>query len=110
MGRMEFDLLQVPEHYNVRILPGEMKRDAVRVLKDHQEWIDSYVRENGLKPGIAEAGKGEMDKVIAFMTSADWMEQVDEFAKVTERLDEIRDEEVARVMPELAGLLSGRKA
>ncbi|MEM7143745.1 MAG: twitch domain-containing radical SAM protein [Verrucomicrobiota bacterium] len=105
MGHMEFELLQVPEHYNIRILPSEMKRDAMRLLRDHQDWIDTYVRENGLALDIAETGKSEMEKVIAFMTSADWVERVDDFAKVTGRLDEIRSEDVVRVLPELAPLL-----
>ena len=51
-------VLKNPAHYNVQILPQDIKDKVVLIFNNHIEWILSYIKENPPLPPT----KDQMDK------------------------------------------------
>lgn len=91
---INFNLLLYPLHYDMRILPKDIKDTIVEKIKKHEHWLESV-----------NAPKGTVDKFVSlreYLTqnadNAD--QQLTELKRVTKRLDAIRNEDFATALPE----------
>jgi radical SAM protein with 4Fe4S-binding SPASM domain len=89
-AKFNFSLLQEPRFYSVQILPKAMKEEAKRRLEELGEKLSL---QDELKP------------IVSFMMFQDRSNQLCLFRFNTLRLDEIRNQNTAEIIPELAPLL-----
>jgi radical SAM protein with 4Fe4S-binding SPASM domain len=89
-AQFRFNLLLEPDHYNIQLLPALMKEDAARRLKSFAE---EFALQEQIKP------------VIDYMMFQDRPDQIEQFRSTTQRLDELRNQNTAKIIPELAPLL-----
>lgn len=95
--------LQDPIFYRTQILPTHLKHRATdgietyiaEVLEQHE-----YEENDGLQLFVNSA-RG----LVNYMSSADLTGEIDAMRKLTDRLDELRDEDISQALPELDTLL-----
>ncbi len=89
-ARFRFNILQEPYHYSIQILPAHMKAEAAQHL-------ESFGKEFSLQEQI--------EPVVNFMMFEDRSDAIERSRSNTLRLDELRNENTAETIPELAPLL-----
>ena len=92
------NVLEQPVEYNVQILPPSFKKEITEKYRRHLEWMRSAPTNNEQARAIMAQ---ELENAIQFMNAKDLSEHIQDFVKLTERLDEMRDESTLEVFPEL---------
>ena len=96
-------VLDQPEYYNIQMLPAAMKQQAADLLRAHVEWMRTQPsKDEPVKAVVMH----EFLKCIDFMMADDLSHWQPKLREVTLRLDELRHEQTAVVIPELKPLLT----
>jgi sulfatase maturation enzyme AslB (radical SAM superfamily) len=89
--------LSVPDYFNVQFLPEELKAHAAEKLEELRQRLES---------NAVTTGFNQLDGVLAFMHSAHHSPHLmSEFRRITAAYDQLRDESLINLVPELAGLM-----
>ena len=93
---LNVNILQDPAHLRIDIAPSEYKRVVQADYEAHLDWL------RPLDP-LQRATVG-FESAINFMTATDNTMLIPKFWTKTQKLDQIRNENILAVIPELAGL------
>jgi MoaA/NifB/PqqE/SkfB family radical SAM enzyme len=93
---LNVNILQDPYHYRIDIAPMEYKQRIKAKFEAHLEWLRPLDHLNRATVGFESA--------INFMMSTDNTQLIDTFWRKTYELDNIRNENVLDIIPELAAL------
>ena len=93
---LNVNILQDPLHFRIDIAPAEYKEQLLAKFTNHINWLQ------GQDP-LQRATQG-FESAIKFMMAADNTHLIDTFWRKTNELDEIRQENILDVIPELAAL------
>jgi sulfatase maturation enzyme AslB (radical SAM superfamily) len=89
--------LSVPDYFNIQYLPDDLKELATRKLEDLREGLESI--------GVTD-GFNQLDGILRFMHSANHSPYImSEFRRITSAYDQLRNESVIGLVPELAVLM-----
>lgn len=91
------NILQDPTHYRIDIAPAEYKEKIKQKFEKHLEWLTPL-------DGLRRATVG-FESAINFMMATDNTHLIDTFWRKTNELDNIRNERLLDVIPELRALL-----
>jgi hypothetical protein len=80
-----------PKRVNIRLLPKELKTELSAHYADHIKKLPSSVYENG---------KGILDSILNYANSHDYSDKVSEFVKFTKYLDNVRNQDVLKIVPQ----------
>lgn len=96
-----FNILNHPSHLNIRVLPVEMKAAIA-------EGLTKWLAENQDDPRLYRAHatarfKSRFSKISAISTylQEDWSHLFDKFADFTKQLDQIRNQDIGEILPQL---------
>jgi len=96
--------LQVGLHYNIQMLPTELKQRAANVLRK----FIATLPEDGPGDIIQEidrmTGRTGMEQIVAFLWAQNLKGHIPEFQRVTQALDELRGEDTFATIPQLLPL------
>ena len=90
------NILQDPPHYRIDIAPAEYKQRLVTKFLNHINWLRD-------QDPLQRATNG-FESAIKFMMVTDNTHLIDTFWRKTHELDNIRQENILEVIPELAAL------
>ena len=90
------NILQDPPHYRIDIAPAEYKAQLLEKFVDHINWLRD-------QDPLGRATQG-FESAITFMNATDNTHLIDTFWRKTHELDNIRREDILKVIPELAAL------
>ena len=93
---LNVNILQDPAHYRIDIATAEYKHSLTALYQSHIHWL------HGRDP-LNRATQG-FESAITFMTATDNTHLIDTFWRKTHELDEIRQEDILTVIPELTAL------
>jgi len=93
---LNVNILQDPAYYRIDIAPTEYKQKLRTKFEEHLAWLRSQDQLNRATVGFESA--------ITFMMSTDNTTLIDTFWRRTYQLDEIRQEKLLSVIPELEAL------
>jgi radical SAM protein with 4Fe4S-binding SPASM domain len=93
---LNVNILQDPEYYRIDIAPVAYKTKLVEKYKKHLEWLQG-------KDQLQRATVG-FQSAIKFLTSTDNSQLIPTFRTKTKELDQIRNESILDVIPELKDL------
>jgi hypothetical protein len=93
---LNVNILQDPNHYRIDIAPNSYKFKIKEKFEKHIEWLRPQDQLNRATVGFESA--------IKFMMATDNTSLIDQFWRRTYQLDEIRNESLLEVIPELAAL------
>ena len=93
---LNINILQDPDHYRIDIAPHVYKEEIKEKYKKHIEWLRPLDRLNRATVGFESA--------IQYMDSTDNSHLIEKFWKKTGILDNIRNENILDVIPELGAL------
>jgi hypothetical protein len=95
---LNVNILQDPAHYRIDIAPPDYKAHLSSVYWSHLEWLKTV----GDPLGRATQG---FESAVKFMMATDNTHLIDTFWRKTYELDNLRQERVLDVIPELRALL-----
>jgi len=95
---LNVNILQDPVHYRIDIAPSDYKTHLNSVYWNHLEWLKIV----GDPLGRATQG---FESAVKFMMATDNTHLIDTFWRKTHELDNLRQERVLTVIPELRALL-----
>jgi sulfatase maturation enzyme AslB (radical SAM superfamily) len=95
---LNVNILQDPAHYRIDIAPSDYKTHLSSVYWSHLEWLKTV----GDPLGRATQG---FESAVKFMMATDNTHLIDTFWRKTQEMDNIRQENVLAVIPELKALL-----
>lgn len=95
---LNVNILQDPAHYRIDIATPEYKEELNTVYRNHIQWL----RQQGDPLGRATQG---FEAAMQFMMATDNSALIPQFWEKTRQLDEIRNENVLDIIPELSKLL-----
>jgi radical SAM protein with 4Fe4S-binding SPASM domain len=95
---LNVNILQDPMHYRIDIAPADYKTHLSSVYWSHLEWLKIV----GDPLGRATQG---FESAVKFMMATDNTHLIDTFWRKTHELDNLRQERVLSVIPELRALL-----
>jgi len=95
---LNVNILQDPMHYRIDIAPSDYKTHLSSVYWSHLEWLKIV----GDPLGRATQG---FESAVKFMMATDNTHLIDTFWRKTHELDNLRQERVLSVIPELRALL-----
>jgi MoaA/NifB/PqqE/SkfB family radical SAM enzyme len=95
---LNVNILQDPVHYRIDIAPADYKTHLGSVYWSHLEWLKTV----GDPLGRATQG---FESAVKFMMATDNTHLIDTFWRKTHELDNLRQERVLSVIPELRALL-----
>jgi len=93
---LNVNILQDPVHYRIDIAPAEYKTQLLAKFTDHIDWLRD-------QDPLQRATVG-FESAIKYMMATDNTHLIDTFWRKTHELDEIRQEDILTVIPELAAL------
>ena len=93
---LNVNILQDPAHYRIDIAPVEYKKILQHKYKQHLEWLRP-------QDPLHRATQG-FESAIIFMNATDNTNLIDTFWRKTHELDDIRNENILSVIPELKAL------
>ena len=93
---LNINILQDPAHYRIDIAPTEYKEQLLAKFTDHINWLKDQDQ-------LGRATMG-FESAVKFMMATDNTHLLDTFWRKTNELDEIRQENILDVIPELAAL------
>ncbi|MEM6271541.1 MAG: twitch domain-containing radical SAM protein [Bacteroidota bacterium] len=88
------NLLERPAHFNLKVLPPELKAEVRQRFAEHLDWLGE----------AAESVAAQFRGVQAFMDQAQWQSKLPKFRAACARLDALRGENTRAVFPELRTL------
>ena len=94
---LNVNILQDPAHYRIDIATAEYKEELSTRYLNHIQWL----RDQGDALGRATQG---FESAIAFMMATDNSQLISKFWEKTHQLDQIRNENILSVIPELGVL------
>ena len=93
---LNVNILQDPVHYRIDIATKEYKKQIQEKFEKHLEWLRPLDKLQRAVVGFESA--------ITFMNAIDNTHLIDTFWQKTKQLDEIRNENILDIIPELAAL------
>jgi hypothetical protein len=93
---LNVNILQDPAHYRIDIATSEYKQMLQHKYEQHLEWLRPQDR-------LQRATQG-FESAVTFMNATDNTPLIDTFWRKTHELDNIRNENLLRVIPELKAL------
>jgi radical SAM protein with 4Fe4S-binding SPASM domain len=93
---LNVNILQDPAHYRIDIAPAEYKKILQHKYEQHLEWLRP-------QDSLQRATQG-FESAITFMNATDNTNLIDTFWRKTHELDDIRNENILSVIPELKAL------
>ena len=93
---LNVNILQDPAHYRIDIAPADYKESLTAKFRNHILWLQE-------QDPLGRATQG-FESAIKFMSSTDNTHLIDTFWRKTHELDNIRKEDILKVIPELAAL------
>ena len=93
---LNVNILQDPAHYRIDIAPTEYKQHLIDLYRRHIDWLRPQDHLNRATVGFESA--------ITFMQATDNTHLIDQYWRKTHELDDIRNENILDVIPELAVL------
>jgi radical SAM protein with 4Fe4S-binding SPASM domain len=103
-------LLQVPQHYNIRILPEDWKVRVRSTLSDLESWLVIGFSHTPSGRVALTFQQNQIREIVSYMDAEDWSTYLPNFRTITQRLDTLRGEETGEVFPELAPLLAAQSS
>ena len=94
---LNVNVLQDPDHYRIDIAPEAYKDRVREKIQRHLEWLRPQDRLNRATQGFESA--------INFMDATDNSHLIPKFWSKSQQLDDIRSEDILRVIPELGALV-----
>ena len=94
---LNVNILQDPAHYRIDIATAEYKEELSTRYLNHIQWL----RDQGDSLGRATQG---FESAMAFMMATDNSQLISKFWEKTHQLDQIRNENILSVIPELGVL------
>jgi hypothetical protein len=92
-----------PKHLNVRVLPDEYKKEVTKRFQDFVEWV----KDNGFKEHVVKQAQDIANGVSSYMNSESYYKtHWKEFVEYTEKLDNIRGENLVDVEPKFKEYLN----
>ncbi|MDB5282354.1 MAG: hypothetical protein JWO06_1429 [Bacteroidota bacterium] len=91
-------ILEEPGEYNIKIFPKHIKQAIEEKYKEHYDWMMGVPSKDEERKELVA---NEFLKCVKFMWNEDLSENLPAFKKVTQQLDEIRNENTFDVIPEL---------
>ena len=89
--------LSIPDYFNIQFLPDDLKHLIAKQLGELRQRLEVNTETGGLE---------QLDGILAFMQMENHSAHVmNEFRRVTAAFDQLRDESVIGLVPELAGLM-----
>jgi MoaA/NifB/PqqE/SkfB family radical SAM enzyme len=93
-----------PKYYNVKVLPSYLKKQVTDHYNNHIEWIKSTNFDDRIKKEFEKVATG----VLNFMNSEDYSKErstaektfLDEFIEVTNKLDQLRSQDIVKIVPQ----------
>lgn len=95
---LNVNILQDPVHFRIDIAPASYKEQLKSAYYSHLEWLKTQ----GDHLGRATQG---FESAVKFMTATDNTHLIDTFWRKTHELDDLRQERLLQVIPELKALL-----
>lgn len=100
---VSYHMCHSPKYYNIKVLPPDIKQAVVEHYKPFRQWIIA----TGFSDNVKNHFVKHLDSVEKFMLSEDYSEQwLGNFIQVTTDLDRIRNQDVTKIVPQLAGLFN----
>ena len=96
MNDIYLNILDRPNYYNCKNLPKSVKEKSKENLIAHIDWLN----ENNASQVVIK----EFEAVIEYMMTPANASDLKEFAKQTEKLDTIRNEDFKSIFPEFVHL------
>ena len=93
---LNVNILQDPAHYRIDIAPMEYKQQLKEKYIKHIDWLKDYDQ-------LGRATQG-FESAVNFMFATDNTQLIDTFWKKTDELDDIRNERILDIIPELVAL------
>ena len=93
---LNVNILQDPAHYRIDIAPAEYKQQLKHKFEEHIDWLRS-------KDPLQRATMG-FESAVKFMMSTDNSHLIENFWNKTRLLDDVRKEDILKVIPELKAL------
>jgi len=93
---LNVNILQDPEHYRIDIAPVEYKQQLIERYQEHLDWLRP-------RDPLQRATVG-FESAINFLQATDNTHLIDTFWRKTNELDQIRNENILDVIPELKAL------
>ena len=93
---LNVNILQDPAHYRIDIAPMEYKQQLKEKYIKHIDWLKDYDQ-------LGRATQG-FESAVNFMFATDNTQLIDTFWRKTDELDNIRNERILDIIPELAAL------
>jgi len=93
---LNVNILQDPPYYRIDIAPAEYKQKLEIKYRKHLDWMSD-------RDLLGRATQG-FESAITFMNATDNTQLIDTFWRKTHELDDIRNENILDVLPELAAL------
>lgn len=105
--------LHKPPFLNIKALPLHTKKWIRSKFDEFYPWLENYIDENNVSSEWADAyrtgSKRLLESYYDLMMKEDWSNQLDDFWKYTDRLDEVRNESFKDVMPDLYENMKSQK-
>jgi radical SAM protein with 4Fe4S-binding SPASM domain len=95
---LNVNILQDPAHYRIDVLPQSVKQALEQQYLEHIAWLEPLDKLTRATMGFKGA--------INFMMTADRTDQLVETKRKIELLDQVRNESVKEIIPELYGVLN----
>ena len=93
---LNVNILQDPAHYRIDITPMEYKQQLKEKYIKHIDWLKDYDQ-------LGRATQG-FESAVNFMFATDNTQLIDTFWRKTNELDDIRNERILDIIPELVAL------
>ena len=113
MDSLDFDVedihlnvLQEPEHYNIQLLPGWMKRKAEKKLSELVTTLPKTAERKPARNPSTSGGEDTILNIINFMYVKSRPGQIPKCIEITRKLDVLRKENTFRTIPDLEPLQS----
>ena len=90
------NILTDPKHYRLDIAPKDFKKEVEKKYQTHLAWLTP-------QDSLRRASNG-YESAIKFMMATDNTHLIDQFWRKTHELDNIRQENIMNIIPELAAL------
>ena len=103
--KIYFNIVDIPNYYSVKIFPKELKEQVNEKIKNHIIWLKQQEPFNqGNNILIYKFYLDRWNAILKYMNSEDWTHLIPQFIEVTNKLDNLRNENFIDIFPELESL------
>lgn len=89
-----------PKHYNIKVLPNEIKLMIEDHYSQYMRWISNTDYSIFVKDEVVRV----LTEIINFMNAENYTDHLPEFISITNKLDEIRGEDILSIVPQYSTL------